>query len=356
MESADGNRGVNDDARRTVDEPPVATSMDEAANDDGHRESRATVNRTGSGAGAGNQVPADTLADETGVALRDLSLRAKGKARETVEYEELLQSQIRPELSDGRNPQDALEIVIEGAARRVRLPTMQGFARGVGGAMFVTCGFFLSVVISSDPRVSHIVAILIFPLGFLLVHLLFQELATGLTLILYCGLRAHRQTYNITPDTPNLFVQKFVSDANELVAPYQNAGVKGFFAALVQGIFCNWCVGLGTFLVMMAGTINVQLISMWIPISIFFGLGGQHIVINSSALPTALIFIHTEAVTPEFLATLCHDTANPCPEVLTFTNTLVWNWIPVLLGNLLGGIVLGEEVWHMFHTKKPKEK
>ncbi|WP_101675559.1 formate/nitrite transporter family protein [Alloalcanivorax mobilis] len=99
---------------------------------------------------------------------------------------------------------------------------------------------------------------------------------------------------------------------------YKEYGAGGMLTIFIRGILCNWMVSLGVVGAMVSTTVSGKVIAMWMPIMLFFGMGFEHSVVNMFLFPSALIMGGNFSI----------------------ADYLIWNELPVVLGNLLGGLGL----------------
>lgn len=98
-----------------------------------------------------------------------------------------------------------------------------------------------------------------------------------------------------------------------------------FTEALCKGILCNILVTLGVWLATTSKDTTGKLLGCWFPIMLFVLCGYEHIVANMFYLPMAALFDST----------------------ITIYKVLINNFLPVTIGNLVGGGVLIPVVYHM---------
>ena len=102
-----------------------------------------------------------------------------------------------------------------------------------------------------------------------------------------------------------------------VVAKYQDLGSTGFFLAFLRGMIANWLVCLGVTMALVSKSVPGKILACWLPITAFQTMGMEHIVVN--------MFLHT---------------AGPMlGSGVSFGQVIVWNFIPVTLGNIIGGMV-----------------
>ena len=99
---------------------------------------------------------------------------------------------------------------------------------------------------------------------------------------------------------------------------YKEHGAGGMLTVFIRGILCNWMVSLGVVGAMTSSSVSGKVIAMWMPIMLFFGMTFEHSVVNMYLFPTALL------LGGEF----------------SIRDYLMWNELPVLVGNLVGGLAL----------------
>ncbi|WP_028353893.1 formate/nitrite transporter family protein [Bordetella petrii] len=110
---------------------------------------------------------------------------------------------------------------------------------------------------------------------------------------------------------------------------YKEYGAAGMLTIFIRGVLCNWMVSLGVVGAMISTTVSGKVIAMWMPIMLFFFMGFEHSVVNMFLFPSALIMGGNFSI----------------------MDYLVWNEIPVVLGNLVGGISLTGLTLYTTHMK-----
>jgi formate/nitrite transporter FocA (FNT family) len=116
---------------------------------------------------------------------------------------------------------------------------------------------------------------------------------------------------------------------------YQEAGVGGWITLFIRGALCNWMVSMGVVGAMIATTVPGKVIAMWMPIMVFFYLGFEHSVVNMFLFPLGLMLGGNFSV----------------------MDYVLWNEIPTVLGNLVGGISLAGLTLYSTHVRtQPKRK
>ena len=123
-----------------------------------------------------------------------------------------------------------------------------------------------------------------------------------------------------------------------------------FVQAIVLGILCNVLVCLAVWLCFSARTTTDKILSIIFPITAFVAAGFEHSVANMYFIPMGL-FIRAGASASfwESIGKTAADYAN-----LTWSNFLVFNLLPVTIGNIIGGSVMVGLVYWFIYIRKPK--
>ncbi len=120
-----------------------------------------------------------------------------------------------------------------------------------------------------------------------------------------------------------------INKTNVLVK-YQSLGSTGFFLAFLRGIIANWLVCLGVTMALVSKSVPGKILACWLPITAFQTMGMEHIVVN--------MFLHT---------------AGPLlGSGVSFWTIIFWNFLPVTLGNIVGGMVFIGMLFYSTHRTK----
>jgi hypothetical protein len=115
---------------------------------------------------------------------------------------------------------------------------------------------------------------------------------------------------------PGAVGDKIASIGEARTLGYAHYGVGGWFTIFLRGMLCNWMVSMGVVGAMISTSVSGKVIAMWMPIMLFFFMGFEHSVVNMFLFPSAMIMGGGFSV----------------------MDYLVWNEIPTVLGNLVGGL------------------
>ena len=97
---------------------------------------------------------------------------------------------------------------------------------------------------------------------------------------------------------------------------YAAHGAAGMATLFIRGMLCNWMVSTGVVGAMISTTVPGKVIAMWMPIMVFFYMVFEHSVVNMFLFPSGLM-LHAK---------------------FSIMDYLIWNEIPTVLGNLVGGM------------------
>ncbi|MGO2361939.1 MAG: formate/nitrite transporter family protein, partial [Brachybacterium tyrofermentans] len=202
---------------------------------------------------------------------------------------------------------------------------------------------------------------LLFPIGFILLYLLGYDLLTGVFTLAPLALLARRPGASVRSILRNwglvfvgnfagaftvalvmaiCFTYAFSTAPNEVglaireighgrTVGYAEHGAGGMLTLFLRGVLCNVMVSTGVIAAMMSDALISKVIAMWMPVMLFFSMGFEHSVVNMFLFPSGLL--------------LGAD--------FTIGDYLVWNEIPTVLGNLVGGVVFVGLVLYATHHR-----
>ncbi len=110
---------------------------------------------------------------------------------------------------------------------------------------------------------------------------------------------------------------------------YAKYGVAGMLTLFVRGVLCNWMVSTGVVGAMISTSVGGKVIAMWMPIMLFFGMTFEHSVVNMFLFPSALLM----------------------GGDFSIMDYMIWNEIPTVLGNLVGGLSFTGLTLYTTHLK-----
>ena len=110
---------------------------------------------------------------------------------------------------------------------------------------------------------------------------------------------------------------------------YASHGAAGMLTLFVRGMLCNWMVSTGVVGAMISTTVGGKVIAMWMPIMVFFYMTFEHSVVNMFLFPSGLML----------------------GGHFSLLDYLIWNEIPTVLGNLVGGLAFTGLTLYVTHLK-----
>ena len=110
---------------------------------------------------------------------------------------------------------------------------------------------------------------------------------------------------------------------------YAAHGFGGMLTLFVRGMLCNWMVSAGVVGAMISTTVSGKVIAMWMPIMLFFFMTFEHSIVNMFLFPSGLLL----------------------GGKFTIMDYLLWNEIPTVLGNLVGGLAFTGLTLYATHVR-----
>lgn len=258
-------------------------------------------------------------------------------------------------------PPEVTEDMLAQGTSKSELSSWQQLLRGTISG-FVLSGATVMAILAAEEAGNSLVGALVFPMGLAVVVVLGLELLTGnfalvpLAVLdgrarlaslarsfgvvlaghviggLLCALLFAAWLTELWTGGSGLLIDGLIDMAEDKTLAYQDLGMSaGLSLALLSGILCNWLVVLGVVMGMTSASTTGKLAALWLPIAAFFYLELEHAVVNLFVIPAGMMVGADVGV----------------------VDWLVWNQVPVLIGNLIGGFfLLGLPVYLAFRTKQ----
>lgn len=250
-------------------------------------------------------------------------------------------------------PPVATETVAMGQ-KKIHISWTARGALGFLGGAFIALGYLLALRVQSGAPAEWggLVPLLgasVFPVGLILVLLAGAELVTGnMTAVPLAQLTSLVRVRDVAVNLAAVTAFNFVgavfvayvfghlgglTSSGELATTVHDvAGHKldaSFGQAFISGIGCNWLVGLAVWLSYGAKDTVGKIMAIWWPTMAFVAIGFQHVVANMFVIPAAV-----------------------------FEGAYSWseafgNFVPVWLGNLVGGSVFVAGVYYVAYLRAP---
>lgn len=260
---------------------------------------------------------------------------------------------------------DWLDDLLAAGVAKARRDTKALLVRAaMAGALLglATCLSYLAMV-GQPPTQARLLAGVVFPVGFMVIMLLKLELIAGnFTLLSFANMKGRISRRLLLRNWGWVYVGNFIGSliaglllavvltdaflsdggvlAGQLVTmaesktlAYQQAGWHGWCSVFIKAILCNWLVALAVVLGIIIPSVPGKIIAAWLPLMNFMALGFEHAVVNLFVVPSGML-LGADIGIPQWL---------------------VWNFLPVTLGNLLGGVMVSLCLyygWQALPTKK----
>ncbi|KNC20126.1 formate transporter [Arthrobacter sp. RIT-PI-e] len=257
-------------------------------------------------------------------------------------------------------PKDFAVRMVDAGQAKALMSTRDTLIRSymAGAILALAAAFAVTVSVQTG---SPLLGAVLFPVGFCMLYLLGFDLLTGVfTLVPLAWLDKRRGvtgramlrnwglvflgnfggalttavlmaivfTYGFS--TPPSAVGEAIGHIGEgRTVGYADHGMAGMLTLFVRGVLCNWMVSTGVVGAMMSDSLPGKVIAMWMPIMLFFYMGFEHSIVNMFLFPIGLM------LGGEF----------------TLMDYLVWNEIPTVVGNLVGGLTFVGFVIYTTHVR-----
>ncbi|GHU72163.1 FdhC protein [Clostridia bacterium] len=230
------------------------------------------------------------------------------------------------------------------------LAVFAGMVIALGGAAANTAAFA-----ADNPSSARLAAGLIFPFGLGIIMILGLELFTGNCMIPISILEKKTTAVRMLRNWALVFMGNFIGallaavgcalfgqldySSGALAVYTVRAAVGkcslGFGDAVVRGFFCNVLVCAGVLCSLSAADTAGKILGAYIPVALFVICGFEHSVANMYGIPAGLLAMSV----PKYAELV--QAAGIDTSALTWGNFVWRNLIPVTVGNILGGALLG---------------
>jgi formate/nitrite transporter len=237
--------------------------------------------------------------------------------------------------------------MVDAGAAKLQMSTRDTLIRSFMGGALLALGAVFAVTVSQ--QTGHpIIGAILFPVGFCTLYLHGYDLLTGVFVLGTVAWIDKRPRFTLKDVARNwglVFTGNFLgaltvafmmaivftfgfsaepSPVGKVIAGigeartlgYKTHGAAGMLTLFVRGVLCNWMVSSGVVGAMVAKSVEGKVIAMWMPITLFFGMTFEHSVVNMFLFPSAMMM----------------------GGDFQLSDYLVWNELPTVFGNLVGGI------------------
>jgi formate transporter len=128
---------------------------------------------------------------------------------------------------------------------------------------------------------------------------------------------------------PNAVGKTLAGIGESRTVGYKEFGAAGMLTLFIRGVLCNWMVSTGVVGAMISTSVSGKVIAMWMPIMVFFYMTFEHSVVNMFLFPSGLILGGNFSI----------------------MDYIIWNELPTVLGNLVGGLSFTGLTLYSTHLK-----
>ncbi len=263
-------------------------------------------------------------------------------------------------------PQEFATKMIDAGESKIFMSTKDTLIRAymAGAILALAAAFAVTITVNTG---NHLVGSLLFPVGFCMLYLLGFDLLTGVFTLAPLAVMAKRPgvtwrgvmrnwglvfvgnfagalttavliaitlTMGFSQE-PNAVGQKLGVIGESRTVGYAAAGAAGMLTLFVRAVMCNWMVSTGVVAAMMSTSVSGKVIAMWMPILVFFYLGFEHSIVNMFLFPSGLMM----------------------GGKFTWMDYFLWNEIPTVVGNVVGGLTfVGAMIYATHYKTSPSRK
>jgi formate transporter len=257
-------------------------------------------------------------------------------------------------------PSEFVTKMVDAGESKVFMSTKDTLIRAymAGAILALAAAFAVSITVQTS---SPIFGAILFPVGFSMLYLLGFDLLTGVFVLTPLALIDKRPGVTISgilrnwglvfignfmgaitvavmmsiiftfgfSTEPNEVGQKLASIGVSRTLGYEKYGAAGMLTLFIRGMLCNWMVSTGVVGAMISTTVSGKVIAMWMPIMLFFGMTFEHSIVNMFLFPCGLMMGGEFSIMDYF----------------------IWNEIPTVLGNLVGGLAFTGLTLYSTHVR-----
>ena len=257
-------------------------------------------------------------------------------------------------------PTEFVTKMVDSGESKVYMSTKDSLIRSfmAGAILALAAVFAITVTVKTG---SALAGAMLFPVGFIMLYLMQFDLLTGVFVLVPLAWLDKRPgvtvgqvlrnwglvftgnfagaitvafmisfilTYGYQIDA-GVIGEKIASIGEARTLGYQAQGIGGWLTVFIRGMLCNWMVSMGVVGAMISTTVSGKSIAMWMPIMLFFYMGFEHSIVNMFLFPFSMIMGGN----------------------FTFMDYIIWNELPVALGNLVGGLAFTGLTLYATHIK-----
>jgi formate transporter len=257
-------------------------------------------------------------------------------------------------------PSEFVTKMVDAGESKIFMSTRDTLIRAymAGAILALAAVFAISVAVQTG---SPLIGAILFPVGFSMLYLMGFDLLTGVFVLtplawldkrpgvtingilrnwglVFIGnlfgaltvafMMAFVFTYGFSIE-PGAVGQKLATIGEARTLGYAEHGAAGMATLFIRGMLCNWMVSMGVVGAMVSTTVSGKVIAMWMPIMLFFAMAFEHSVVNMFLFPSAMLMGGDFSV----------------------MDYMIWNEIPTVLGNLVGGLAFTGLTLYTTHVR-----
>lgn len=245
-------------------------------------------------------------------------------------------------------PTEFVTKMVDAGESKVYMSTKDTLIRAfmAGAILALAAVFAITVAVQTG---SPLAGAVLFPVGFIMLYLMKFDLLTGVFTLVPLALIDKRPGVTVNQMLRNwglvfignlagalsvAFMMSFIltygyhTDGGSIAEKvgsvgesrtlgYKEHGLGGWFTIFIRGMLCNWMVSMGVVGAMISTSASGKMMAMWMPIMLFFYMGFEHSIVNMFLFPFSMIM----------------------GGDFTVMDYVIWNELPTVLGNLVGGFV-----------------
>lgn len=257
-------------------------------------------------------------------------------------------------------PKDFVTKMIDAGEAKVFMSTRDTLIRAymAGAILALAAAFAITISVQTGQPLAGAI---LFPVGFCLLYLMGFDLLTGVFTLVPLALIDKRPgvtlngvlrnwslvfvgnfagaftvavmmavivTFGFT-QAPDVVGEKIGTIGEGRTVGYAAHGAAGMLTLFIRGVLCNWMVSTGVVAAMMSNSVSGKVIGMWMPIMLFFYMGFEHSIVNMFLFPSGIMLGGNFSI----------------------MDYLIWNEIPTVLGNLVGGLAFVGLTLYATHSR-----
>ena len=259
-----------------------------------------------------------------------------------------------------REPSDFVKKMVDAGESKIFMSTRDTLIRAFMAGALLSLAAVFAVTVRVQTGVE-IVGAALFPVGFCMLYLLGYDLLTGvfvLAPLAWLDGRPGVTIWGVLRNWGLVFVGNFAgalvvavmmsviftfgfqeapNDIGQFIGKvgenrtvgYAKYGAAGMLTLFIRAMLCNWMVSTGVVGAMISTTVGGKVIAMWMPIMVFFAMTFEHSIVNMFLFPAGLML----------------------GGKFSLLDYFIWNEIPTVLGNLVGGLTFTGLTLYATHVK-----